>query len=186
MKIFSSFDTRYKKRLLADKQSQFGIENVHLLEKSKLFLFVKVYFPILISMAVGVLTGLSVEYFLETQEIRSIVLGVIMAIFMLIPYRVLKHYIDYHMDYCLITPTEIILAEQSGIFKRQIRTLDATKVKSISVHKKHVFKSIFNNGVILFLSDGDDNNLWEINIDYIHNPEVHKETINSIMNNAVV
>ena len=159
MKIFSSFDTRYKKRLLADKQSQFGFENVLLVEKSKLFLFVKVYFPIIISITVGIITGLSVEYFLETKEIRSIILGTIMAIFMLIPYRVLKHYIDYHMDYCLVTPTEIILAEQSGIFKRQIRTLDATKVKSISVHKRHVFKSIFNNGVILFLSDGDDNNL---------------------------
>ncbi|AKH32645.1 hypothetical protein XF24_00289 [candidate division SR1 bacterium Aalborg_AAW-1] len=185
MRIFSSFDTRYKKKLLSDKQLQYGSDKVLLVEKSGLFLFVKVYFPIIISLLVGLVTGLSIDYFLETQTIRSVLTGSLMALFMLIPYRIFKHYIDYHMDYCLITPTEIILAEQSGIFKRQIRTLDASKIKSISVHKKHVLKSIFNNGVILFLSDGDDNNLGEINIDYIYNPEAHKEKINAIMNESI-
>lgn len=102
-------------------------------------------------------------------------------ILMIIPYRVIKYYIDYKMDYCIITPTEVILAEQSGFFKRQLRTLDATKIKSISVYKKSIIKSIFNNGIIVFMSDGDDNNLWEIHIDYIYNPEKHKDIINQIL-----
>lgn len=186
MKIFSSFDTRYKKRLVSDKQSQFGLNNVHLIEKSKLFLFVKVQFPLILSIFVGIATGWCMDYFLELRPIWSILTGAIFFVGMLIPYRILKHYIDYHMDYCVITPTEIILAEQSGLFKRQLRTLDATKIKSISVQKRRVFKSIFNNGMIVFMSDGDDNNLGEINIDYVYGPEEHKNIINTIINDTIV
>ena len=80
-------------------------------------------------------------------------------LFTILPYNILKKYIDYKMDYCIITPEDIVLAEQSGIFKRQIRTLDTSKIKSISVYKKRFFMSVFNNGSIVFMSDGDDNNL---------------------------
>lgn len=170
--------------MIADKKAHFGADNVHLIERSKLFLFVKVQFPMMMSILVGIGTIVAMDYFLNTQMIWSILTGFIFFIGILIPYRVAKHFIDYHMDYCIVTPTEIILAEQSGIFKRQLRTLDATKIKSISVQKKRVFKSIFNNGTILFMSDGDDNNLGEINIDYIYDPEAHKTAINKIINNS--
>ena len=184
MKIFSSFDTQYKKKLITDKQSQFGSENVHLVWKSGLFLFVKVYFPIIVSLILGILTAIFVHIFLQINYELSSIIWIIMAFFMIIPYRIIKHYIDYKMDYCIITPFEIILAEQSGVFKRQLRTLDATKIKSISIYKRSTIKSIFNNGVIVFMSDGDDNNLWEIQIDYIYNPEEHKNNINRILDNS--
>lgn len=184
MKIFSSFDTRYKRKLITEKQSQFWVNNVHLIRRSQLFLFVKVQFPIILSLIVGIATTICIDYFLHIEMIWSILTGILFFVGMLIPYRVLKHFIDYHMDYCIITPNEIILAEQSGLFKRQMRTLDATKIKSISVQKKRVFKSIFNNGAIVFMSDGDDHNLWEIDIDYVYNPEEHKTTINHIINHS--
>ena len=85
------------------------------------------------------------------------------------------------MDYCIITPEDIILAEQSGIFKRQLRTLDTSKIKSICVYKRKFLTSIFNNGSLVFMSDGDDNNLGEISIDFIYDPEHKKTLISNIL-----
>lgn len=92
----------------------------------------------------------------------------------------LKHYIDYKMDYCIITPEEIILTEQSWIFNRWIRTLDTAKIKSVSIQKKSIIHSLFNNGEIVFMSDGDEK-LWEIVLEYIHNPEGQKSTLQNII-----
>lgn len=55
MKIFSSFDTKYKKILVSDMKERFGDNYVHLIEKSFLFLVIKVYIPILISIMVGII-----------------------------------------------------------------------------------------------------------------------------------
>lgn len=95
----------------------------------------------------------------------------------ILPYNILKNYIDYKMDYCVVTPEDVILAEQTGIFKRQLRTLDTSKIKSISVYKKELLLSIFNNGNMVFMSDGDDNNMGEITVKYIYNPEQRKKEI---------
>lgn len=143
-----------------------------------------VYIPILISLAVGIVSSIGIFFFLIQQWRIATSGGIIMSLLTLIPYRVIKYYIDYIMDYCIITPDEIILTEQTGIFQRQIRTLDTKKVKSISVHKKSTFKSIFNNGSIVIMSDGDDNNFGEIQIEYVYRPEHHKSIINHITNSV--
>ena len=159
MKIFSSFDTEYKKTLVSDMRKRFSPQDVHLIEKSALFLFVKVYLPILISLIVGIVISTAIYYFLDIDSTQALIAGIITMFFTILPYNIVKKYIDYKMDYCIVTPEDIVLAEQSGIFQRQIRTLDTSKIKSISVYKKHFFMSVFNNGSIVFMSDGDDNNL---------------------------
>jgi hypothetical protein len=84
------------------------------------------------------------------------------------------------MDYCIITPDEIILTEQSWLFKRWIRTLDVAKVKSISVQKNSLLHSLFNNGAIIFMSDGDET-LGEIILEYVYNPEWQKSILHNII-----
>lgn len=184
MKIFSSFDTDYKHQLVQKKQEQYGVENVHLIEKSKLFLVMRVYVPLVVALLGGVITWRVLSAMWHFDYIWTLASTLLMIIAILIPYRIPKYYIDYHMDYCIITPAEVILSDQSGIFMRQFRTLDASKIKSIIVQKKNMFKSIWNNGMITFMSDGDENNLGEIQLDYIYNPEFHKQRITVIIGQA--
>jgi hypothetical protein len=57
------------------------------------------------------------------------------------------------MDYAIFTPDEAILIEQSSIFNRNIKSLDITKIKSITIHKKNLFFSIFNSGVLTIINE---------------------------------
>ena len=101
---------------------------------------------------------------------------------MLLFFQVISHYIDYAMDYLIITPTEIILAEQSWLFKRSLATIDANQVKSIYAQKGWILQSIFNNGSIVFLIDaGSSSSRWKITIDYIYNPEHSRSRMDDII-----
>ncbi len=91
-----------------------------------------------------------------------------------------ESYIDYTMDYCIITPDEIILTQQEWLFKRVVRTLDVRKVKSIYINKQKLLYSIFDAGKIVFMSDGDEQ-FWEIIFDFVHDPEGQKDRIQNII-----
>ena len=84
------------------------------------------------------------------------------------------------MDYCIVTPEEVILTEQECILNRTVRTLDANKVKSIYINKKNLLYSIFDNGTIVFMSDGDEQ-FGEITFEFIYNPEYQKDIIQNII-----
>jgi uncharacterized membrane protein YdbT with pleckstrin-like domain len=69
----------------------------------------------------------------------------------------IENYIDYTMNYAIFTPDEAVLVEQIGIFNRNIKSLDIKKIKSITTRKKNLFFSIFNDGIITILSEGNQN-----------------------------
>jgi hypothetical protein len=91
-----------------------------------------------------------------------------------------ENYIDYTMNYAIFTPNEAVLVEQKGIFNRNIKSLDIQKIKSITIKKKNLFFSIFNDGIITILSEGNQH-WWNITFKYIHNPEAAKEKIRNII-----
>lgn len=180
MKIFSAFDTKFKNNSLLEQQQKYGYEKVHLLEKSHFFLLKQIIIPFIIIIIVTLIWWyISIEHFKISSWMTIWIMCFIFIVWLL--YAMLfKHYIDYKMDYCIITPEEIILTEQSWIFNRWIRTLDTAKIKSISIQKKSIIHSLFNNWDIVFMSDGDDK-LWEIILEYIHNPEWQKSILQNII-----
>ena len=85
------------------------------------------------------------------------------------------------MDYCIITPDDIILTQQKWFLSRLVRTLDVAKIKSIHTDKHSLLHSIFNTWKIVFMSDGDKEQLWEIAFEYISDPEWQKKRIQRII-----
>jgi hypothetical protein len=49
--------------------------------------------------------------------------------------RILKKFIDFEMDFMIVTKDEIESFNQTGIFKREIISLDIRKIRSISTQK---------------------------------------------------
>ena len=72
------------------------------------------------------------------------------------------------MDFITITPDEIESVNQTGIFKRKIVSLDSKKIRSISTKKNWFFRSLFNIGSLIILSEWDSWNHWEVQFNYIH------------------
>lgn len=180
MKIFSAFDTRYKKKLLQEKQTEFWEKNVCLIQKSKYFLIFKVIIPAIISLIIGFLIFGILYYSFDMSLTPSIVIAVIVFIITLFLYKVFKHSIDYTMDYVITCPSNLIIVDQTGLFKRRVRSIECSKIKSISTHEKTMIRSIFNNGSLVFMTDGSEE-FWEIIVDFVHNPLTKKDTINTII-----
>jgi len=180
MKIFSTFDTKFKQNAVIEKKEKYGHDKVHLLEKSNFFFLRNIVIPFFVIIIVTLFSGYILSVYLQTPPIINAIIMLMVLLMGILYAALIKHYIDYKMDYCIITPDEIILTEQSWLFNRWIRTLDVAKVKSISVQKNSLLHSFFNNGAIIFMSDGDDT-LGEIILEYVYNPEWQKTVLHNII-----
>jgi len=74
------------------------------------------------------------------------------------------------MDYCIVTPRELVAYNQSGIFNRHTEIIDTEKIKTINKIPQWLFGSLFNFASLIFLSEWD-NDIGDINLNYVENPE---------------
>ncbi|HCY21573.1 TPA: hypothetical protein DIC40_07170 [Patescibacteria group bacterium] len=63
--------------------------------------------------------------------------------FFLIP--IIGKWIDYKLDFIVITPDFLIMYDQAGIFNKKVITLNEKSIKTISIERKGFLYSIFNN-----------------------------------------
>lgn len=84
------------------------------------------------------------------------------------------------MDFCIITPTQVERYDQTGILQRDVNVLDADKIKSVKINKKGLLYSLYNNGDIIFMSEGDTQQ-GEIRLNYINKPEKAKKAILTVL-----
>jgi uncharacterized membrane protein YdbT with pleckstrin-like domain len=91
--------------------------------------------------------------------------------------------IDYYMDFTVITPKQILSYDQSWLFKRNSRSLDLNKIKSVNIEKDGFLNSLFNFGSIIFFSEGDnlasenESMVGNIRLNYIRHPRKIREQI---------
>lgn len=114
------------------------------------------------------------------NALKNILLGVT-VIFLIFAgsLKILKKYFDYKMDFCVITPQEIAAYNQSGMLHRNSRTIDADKIKTVTVDASGFIKSFFNFGDIRFLSEGDAADGGDITLNFVHDVN---ETQNKVRN----
>lgn len=72
-------------------------------------------------------------------------------IVMLIP--IFKNYLDYTMDFSLVTPEYLTRYNQSGALKRDIKSSYVKNIKTITIEKNNFRYNIFDNGNLIFLSE---------------------------------
>lgn len=183
MKLFSSFDTGLKIKLLREAQQIRGKEKVFLSQRNRIFLFAYVLFPFLIlciclglfNWSIWVISGIFNENILLWIFIVSNVL--LISSFGSV---IIKKWIDYKMDYAIITPDEIIFYNQSGFFDRDVRTIENEKIKTVKVSKHGLWKSLFNYGSLIVITEGDDSGT-DIELYYVTDPDRTASKISSLI-----
>ena len=60
-------------------------------------------------------------------------------------FPVIGKYIDYKMDFIVVTPESLMLYDQGGIFHREEITIGVLNIKTISIRKDKLLYSIFDN-----------------------------------------
>ncbi len=176
MKIFTNFDTSLRNKIFNDYKQQYGEENTLCFWRSKLYKITKVTLPLF------VLTLLTVFWLLFFYrrldgEYFWYVIAAILIIDLVFFFPVLGKYIDYKMDFIVVIPNSVIMYEQSGIFKRNEVTISAQSIKTISIQKSGLLYSLFDNGDIIILTEGDNEHNGEMVFHRIPRPEKRRNQI---------
>lgn len=156
MKIFSSFDTKYKHIVLEKYSQEYGEENILLLQRSQLFAWMYVYIPAIVysALVITVLSAIITWIQSPTTTWLLVALTILLYIFIIVP--VVKHYIDLKLDFTVVTPAGVYLYNQRGIFYRTMSALNIQNIRTINVQKSKFIYTVFDNGDIIFLSEGPD------------------------------
>ena len=177
MKIFSSFDTDFKKQILDREIEKYGKNNVYVISHGKFY-----YYFYLIVPAIFLLVG-SIFYFVMLYYLANdiagdwksyvYITGIIVFFVAIIPVliKLLKKYIDYILDFLVVTPDSLIHYNQEWIFTRRWRTVDVEKIKTISVNKDGILRSLFDFWNIVILTEWDEKWAGEINFAFIDRPD---------------
>ena len=186
VKIFSNFDTSLYKNILSAKQKEFGSIDVLGIRKWYIF-FIFNILP-LVLWVVLLLVGIRIfPLIIDTHTIfpEFVLLGLqifFSVLFMLYFWpSITGLYIDYKMDFTIITPIELISYNQSNLFTRSSKTIKVNNIKTISLDKSGLVKSIFNYGTLIFLSEWDEEGKGELDIFYVSAPEKVKDEASRIL-----
>jgi len=186
MKIFSSFDTNFRKEILEREKKEFWEDKVLLITHGRFFYYFSVLLPAILTLFLAIIYWIIVFYIKDAlKDVWSIYwivsLVIFIVIFFPIWFWILKKYIDYILDFVVVTPDKLIYYNQEGIFSRKWRTIDAEKIKTITVDKTGILRSIFNFGNIVILTEWDEKWEWEINFKFVDDPDNIKFRISEII-----
>jgi len=185
MKILSNFDTSLSKQLYDEACEKNGKENVVFIRRDKIYRVLRVYMPI-ITWTISTIILLSLYYSMRNNGSGiGLLLGVLIWTIIIgwgiyRWYRVTYRLMDYYMDYAIITPSQITVYDQDGLFKRDTRLLDTSKIKTINIASDGLLCSIFNFGSIVFLAEGD-RDYGDIKLNYISSPVHLRDRILKLM-----
>jgi len=189
MKIFSTFDTQFNEKILEEVKKEFGDNQVMQITHWKFYYYFVVILPA-IFLIIGMILYLILLFYIGRKvssdlKVFYYVVGFLLFLFIFGPLslKILKRYIDYILDFVVVTPNELIYYNQEGILSRKWRTVDTEKIKTITVNKSGLIRSIFNFGNIVVLSEWDEQWDGEINFSFVDDPENLKMKILQIIKN---
>ena len=189
MKIFSTFDTQFNEKILEEVKKEFGDNQVMQITHWKFYYYFVVILPA-IFLIIGMILYLILLFYIGRKvssdlKVFYYVVGFLLFLFIFGPLslKILKRYIDYILDFVVVTPNELIYYNQEGILSRKWRTVDTEKIKTITVNKSGLIRSIFNFGNIVVLSEWDEQWDGEINFSFVDDPENLKMKMLQIIKN---
>ena len=112
MKIFSNFDTKLKYREYKAKQQKFGADNVELLSKSKLYRFLTADLPFYMRILASLGLLALFNAWLGTKGVLYGALPLMAISLIVISPKLIKHIIDFNMDFIIITPKTLFRYDQ--------------------------------------------------------------------------
>ncbi len=180
MRIFSNFDTTLRQRIHDEYISNYGTDNVLCFWRSQLYLYYRIIMPLCLILLISVFWLIFFYKRLEGSFFAYIIVAIAIVDIVFI-FPIIGKYLDYIMDFIIVIPSSIMMYDQWGIFERDIRTISSQSIKAISINKSWLLYSIFDNGDIIVLTEGDTEQYGEIKFRRIPKPEKRKNQILKII-----
>jgi len=187
MKFLSSFDSNFKQEVLNKNIKKYGKDNVYLISHGRFYYYFYILLPIIFSivwMIFYIITFFYLSSSISSEfKMAYIIFWLIVFLVLFIPLwlKLLKKYIDYILDFILITPGILVHYDQEWLLSRKWRTIDVEKIKTVTVNKSWLIRSMFNFWNIIILTEWAELWEWQIDFYYIDEPEKVKNIITDIM-----
>lgn len=181
MKIFSNFDTKIRRKVFTEYQQEYWADQVLCFGRSILYRVIKVCLPIcfLVAFSVSILI-LFYHWVGPSGFIYVLIPVLILDVVMMFP--ITSKYIDYISDFILVIPSCMIMYDQRGILKRNVVTISAQSVKTISIRKEKLLYSIFDNGDVVILTEWDSSGWdWEVILRWVPKPEKRMNQVTKLI-----
>lgn len=188
MKIFSSFDTNFKQEVIDREKDKYWNNYFKVVSHGRFYYHFFIILPTVFAIfwAIAYLIILFMLWWGIPEDFKTMYyvfwLIIFFIIFVPLAFRILKKYIDYILDFFVATPRNIIYYNQEWILNRKWRTIDIDKIKTITVKREWILRSIFNFWNIVILTEWDEKWEWEIDISFIDDPDKVKNNIFDIIN----
>lgn len=181
MKIFSNFDTQFKKKVYQEFVMEYGEQNILLISRSRLFGWLYIYVPALSYISACVLLLVILSNYSWTVWIKYVGAPIVILSFLYLLFPLIKKYIDYKLDFAIISPRGVNSFNQSWIFRRQNKFLNKQNIRTISVNQHGFMHSLFNNGEIIILSEWWATDVGDIQLLYVPKPEEARQKMKKVL-----
>lgn len=189
MRIFNNFDTELKSKEYKEAVNTHWKENVILVERYISYWIFKWILPIIrFSIWMSIYSYWVFNSFSMSTTFGWILLsiGVIGCMFFL--YYLLNTYIEYKMDFTIITKDWINTYKQMWIFNSQFKNLPSSKIRSIQASRQGIFGNIFWYWYVEFLTDGSLSSLdktwrhqaWKTKLKHVSKPNELRKRVNNL------
>jgi len=125
MKIFSTFDTQFKQKILDEVKKEFGDNQVMEITHGKFYYYFVVILPA-VFLVIGMILYLVLLFYVGEKvssdlKVFYYIVGLLLFLFIFGPLslKIIKRYIDYILDFVVVTPKELIYYNQEGILSRK-------------------------------------------------------------------
>ena len=112
MRIFSNFDTKYKGDVVTKFVMEEGRDNVLVIQRSKLFLWIEVYIPFVFYAVVFAFALYGLSYLQQHTLLYRSLYVLVSCVYLLILAPIFKRWIDYYCDFTVVTPNGVFLYNQ--------------------------------------------------------------------------
>ncbi|MFA7284402.1 MAG: hypothetical protein WC004_01090 [Candidatus Absconditabacterales bacterium] len=185
MKFLANFDTELETRVVQKYIELYGKDNILCIHRAKIFWVFKCLLPgiaMLALLLVAILIGSRDSGDETLNGIKSLLSFIFGAIVIFVGgVKLLKKYFDYKMDFCVVTPQEVVAYNQTGLLNRSSRTIDADKIKTVTDDGAGFLQSLFNYGGITFLSEGDQAGGGDIRLYYVQDVNTTKNIVRNLI-----
>ncbi len=187
MKFLSTFDSNFKQDILNKNIDKYWKDEVFLIIHGRFYYYFYIVLPIVFSF-VWLIFYITIFFYLlsfissgfKTVYILFWLL-ILLVLFIPLWLKLFKKYIDYILDFIIITPKNLIHYDQEWLLSRKWRTIDVEKIKTLTVNKSWLLRSMFNFWNIIILTEWAELWEWQIDFYYVDEPEKVKNIIVDIM-----
>jgi hypothetical protein len=187
MKILSNFDTKLYNKLHHEYSEKYWVEHIVTVKRSHMYFLVFVATPFIALLSIYIIVSYIMTTLLPSiwdETIANLISIILLVLSLWVTIRygiwIIWKLIDYAMDFCIITPYEIVYYNQDWILNRRTEIIDTEKIKTITKDSSWFIKSFLNYWDIVFLSEWDKD-IWDISLDWVENPESMYQKVRNII-----